>query len=478
MKHLAEYKQNITSQFGEDGMIEELFSRIGIRSKVCVEFGAWDGKHCSNTWKLWHNEGWSAVLIESDPIRIEDLKRSTANYPKVVPYLAFVTPEGPDSLDNILTKTIPTQTVDLMSIDIDSNDYQVFEALNRYLPRVVIIEYNPTIPPHLHVVQELGEYFGCSARALYELATSKGYTFVAMTLTNMFFVQNEEVAKLGLPSLPTPEELFDKNSLTYTITSFGGVPFVTRVPMYTNLSSKRLSAASIPQIKSRGQLIPIFFGKNELLLQKIFNKGYRIARTALKKTPLRKIAQQLRIKQNIAIARTRHAQKRKRLSIVKKDFPSIHDFVETGTYHGDMVRIAKDLFERVYSIELSSQLYAETKKMFRNDKNVFLFQGDSAEVLPTILQKLKQPALFWLDAHYSKGETARGSIDTPILSELQAILSDESKKHVILIDDARYFIGQDGYPTLKEMESFVHERNSDLQVFVEDDIIHILPKKL
>ena len=61
-----QYSNNITSQFGEDGIIKEIFNRIGTKYKICVELGAWDGKHFSNTWNLWFNNEWHAILIEAD----------------------------------------------------------------------------------------------------------------------------------------------------------------------------------------------------------------------------------------------------------------------------------------------------------------------------------------------------------------------------------------------------------------------------
>lgn len=475
MQHLSAYAKDITSQWGEDGILEEIFRRIGSGNKTCVEFGAWDGKHYSNTWNLWHERDWTAVLIEEDPIRVAELKTSTSAFPKVTPHLAHITPEGPNSVDAILEKIIPGKTVDLMSIDIDSDDYYVFESLHTFLPRVVVIEYNPTIPPHLHMVQAPGEYFGASAKALIELAESKGYAFVTITRTNLFFVKTSEVAKLELSQLPILEEVFDKSSLTYIVSNFGGITFATRVPMYTNFSAKRLPLDEIPQIHSQEPIIPIFFGKNEPLMHKISQKIKRELRASLKGTFVQRWAQELRLKRNQSIAHARHEEKQKAVLSLKEKFPSLAYLIETGTYRGDMVRAMKRHFEKVFSIELSDPLYQAATQEFSQDKNVFLFQGDSGEVLPRILTTIDKPSLFWLDAHYSKGDTARGTLDTPISQELEAVLKHHLKSHAILIDDAQYFNGTNGYPTIEALTAKIRSLDPHRRIVIADDVIQIHP---
>ena len=141
------YKKNIVSQWGEDGIIEEIFKRIGTTSKLCVEFGAWDGKHFSNTWNLWNNHNWSAILIEGDAKRFKVLKHNTEHNNKITPVQAYVSIQGKNSLDRILVDTAHVAAVDLLSIDIDGDDYHIWKNLNHVTPRVVVIEHNPTVPP-------------------------------------------------------------------------------------------------------------------------------------------------------------------------------------------------------------------------------------------------------------------------------------------------------------------------------------------
>lgn len=153
---------------------------------------------------------------------------------------------------------------------------------------------------------------------------------------------------------------------------------------------------------------------------------------------------------------------------------NLHTFIETGTFRGDTLFALKDSFDRLYSIELGANLFSDAKKRFSDCKNVYLYKGDSAEVLPKLLETIEHPALFYLDGHWSDGVTARGSKDTPILLELESILTHKVKGHVILIDDARTFIGEGDYPTISEIEMFVKRINPSLNIEVRDDKIIIL----
>ena len=145
--------------------------------------------------------------------------------------------------------------------------------------------------------------------------------------------------------------------------------------------------------------------------------------------------------------------------------------VETGTYMGDMVESQKKRFRKIYSIELGIDLFDKATKRFKNDKNVTIVQGDSGKVLPDIILKLSEPAIFWLDGHYSAGITARGDKDCPIFEELDAILSNKNFEHILLIDDARCFIGEGDYPTIEELTNYVRNKNEKYQVDVKHDTI-------
>lgn len=152
-------------------------------------------------------------------------------------------------------------------------------------------------------------------------------------------------------------------------------------------------------------------------------------------------------------------------------------FVETGTYYGDMVEAVKNSFEIIYSIELSDELHQLAEMRFRGQNQINLIQGDSGKKLHDIMEQLKQPALFWLDGHYSAGITARGDRDTPILEELDCILSYPDIGHVLIIDDARCFDTDPAYPTIQALKSFIFNKRDSVEVFVEDDSIRIVPTK-
>ena len=261
---LKHFEKNISSQFGEDGVIEEIFKRIGIQNKLCVEFGAWDGLHLSNAWNLWNNYKWEALLIEGDSNKFNTLKENTKSHSNVSALNAFVTTDGENSLDEIFNRLSLRSDIDLLSIDIDGDDYYIFESLKKYRPRLILVEYNPSIPPDLDIVQTKGEYFGCSALALYNLGHLKDYKLIHMTDTNMFFVRSEDFDKLKIDEQEL-KQLFPKKYLTNVITSYNGSAFLTRVPVYMDPLKKEnrkstklpLKAADLPH------LIPVtILGKN------------------------------------------------------------------------------------------------------------------------------------------------------------------------------------------------------------------------
>lgn len=161
----------------------------------------------------------------------------------------------------------------------------------------------------------------------------------------------------------------------------------------------------------------------------------------------------------------------------------LKNFVETGTFLGDTTNFFKEKFDCLYTIELSVELALRAENKFKDDKNISVIQGDSGEILSTIVPTLKGETLFWLDGHYSseffhEGEyiiTAKGTKNTPIEFELETILSSPIK-HVILIDDARLFIGENDYPTIEAIRKKVESRSDNYSINIETDIITITPK--
>jgi hypothetical protein len=146
-------------------------------------------------------------------------------------------------------------------------------------------------------------------------------------------------------------------------------------------------------------------------------------------------------------------------------------FIETGTYLGDTVFSQKANFKSIISIELSKKLYKAASRRFKKSPHIKILYGNSGNLLSGIMSDINARALIWLDGHYSGGFTAKGETESPVFKELDAIFSNNNQKHVILIDDARLFIGQRDYPTMNELESYVKCKNPDYKITTESDII-------
>lgn len=193
-KPFDSYLHNVYSQNGEDGVIAELLQRLA-RGSVdlsnwCVEYGAWDGKHLSNTFAL-VEKGWKAVYIEGDSLKCKDLLITAKKYPGIVPVEAFVARESgdPNSLGALLANTPLPKNFDLLSVDIDSYDLETWEGLIGYDPKIVVIEINSSIPPGvLHRCDE--NMSGNSFTSTLDVAHRKGYELVCHT-GNMIFVKSE-----------------------------------------------------------------------------------------------------------------------------------------------------------------------------------------------------------------------------------------------------------------------------------------------
>lgn len=190
-------------------------------------------------------------------------------------------------------------------------------------------------------------------------------------------------------------------------------------------------------------------------------------------------------KQTISVPFPDFSIKRNDIFEVSKEFNNVQIFVETGTFFGDTIEYFKNNFMKLYSIELSLELADKAKKRFQNDTKISIIHGDSSRQLSNILREINTPCLFWLDGHYSSEfwigkeyiKTAKGNKDTPILAELSQIIKHEIKSHVILIDDARLFIGKNDYPSIKRMQKFVSKNLPSHSFEVKNDIIRILPNQ-
>jgi hypothetical protein len=187
------YANNIYSQNGEDGIMEEILKRLNISNGWVCEFGAWDGIHLSNTFNLIKNKGFSGVFIEGDRSKFNDLLNTQKQYNNIVAINEYVNHDitSDNTLDNILKRTTIPNDFDILSIDIDSFDYQVWDSLINFNPKIVIIEINSSIDPNItNHIHTPGLYEGTSFRPMYDLGIKKGYTFILHT-GNMIFVKND-----------------------------------------------------------------------------------------------------------------------------------------------------------------------------------------------------------------------------------------------------------------------------------------------
>lgn len=149
--------------------------------------------------------------------------------------------------------------------------------------------------------------------------------------------------------------------------------------------------------------------------------------------------------------------------------------IETGTYTGEMIYVQRNNFDQIHSVELSDHYYKLAIERFKEKSHINIWHGNSSDILPVILDKLNSSAIFWLDGHYSGGLTAgkeKNQMQTPILAELDAIFAHK-EKHLILIDDARNFVGEDDYPTIEELKKYLNDKKRRYTFEVSVDIIRI-----
>lgn len=197
---LLDFKTNVFSQNGEDGIIEELFRRIGIEAHTCCEFGAWDGIYLSNCRRL-IDQGWRTLFIEAMPNKFEVLQRNFRDNPRVTCVNRLVD-AGKDSLGSIVQETGFPSVMDFLSVDIDGLDYEIFRGLD-LRPRVICIEVNAAHAPE--TAEELpravaANSVGQPMKVFMRTAREKGYSLVAYT-GNAFFVRDDVVREKGLAVL-------------------------------------------------------------------------------------------------------------------------------------------------------------------------------------------------------------------------------------------------------------------------------------
>lgn len=186
---LLRYEYKIYSQNGEDGIIHQIFETIGTQTKYYVEFGTENGSECNTRYLM--KRGWTGLLMDG-----------SHRNPKINLHQEYITAEN---INLLFQKYHVPFDFDLLSIDIDFNDFYVWHALDKaYQPRVVIIEYNATHLPHEDKViiydpkgyWDKTNYFGASMLAMYHLGKSKGYSLVYANGVNLFFIRDDIIDEL------------------------------------------------------------------------------------------------------------------------------------------------------------------------------------------------------------------------------------------------------------------------------------------
>jgi hypothetical protein len=226
---LLEYSSNIYSQTGEDGILSKILEMLPTRDKWCVEFGAWDGRHLSNTCNLIENHDYSAVLIEGDKRRFIELKKRHGKNARITALNKFVGFGPTDGLDALLTNTPVPKSFDLLSIDIDGNDYHVWNTVVSFVPKIVCIEYNPTIPTEVEFVQQADPRVsqGASLLALTRLAKKKDYQLIAVTRLNAIFVRSEYFQFFEITNNEPRALREDVSDIAHIFAGYDGTIFVT-----------------------------------------------------------------------------------------------------------------------------------------------------------------------------------------------------------------------------------------------------------
>jgi hypothetical protein len=147
---------------------------------------------------------------------------------------------------------------------------------------------------------------------------------------------------------------------------------------------------------------------------------------------------------------------------LREDYKEYKCFIETGTYTGNTIFNMEQLFDKLYTIEISEHLYKNTSSLYRGNKINFIL-GDSVKVFNYLLPLLNEKCIFFLDGHYSGGVTGKSEKDCPLNEEIQSINTNFNNEAIIIIDDYRLF-GTKG--------------NEDWLNINKDDILFILKDRI
>lgn len=196
-KNLLECRHNIHSQFGEDGILGHIMSDFDPKDSFVVEVGANDGVWYSNIFLMVKSNRVLSLSIEGDEQAFLKLKKNYEKYPNAKCHNGYVSLESEQNLNNILDLYNVPKKFDLLSLDVDGNDFWIWSEL-KYDPKVVVVEYNSslrgdiTVPYDKNMMWDRSLYFGASATLFKKLGQHKGYDLVCVTgCANMIFLKKE-----------------------------------------------------------------------------------------------------------------------------------------------------------------------------------------------------------------------------------------------------------------------------------------------
>jgi hypothetical protein len=231
--------------------IESIVLRLPDRNRWCVEFGAADGLLGSTTRQLIMERDYSAVLIEGDLESFGELEKNYAGSNRVITRNQFVGFTAADGLDAILAGTPTPVDFDFLTVDIDGNDYHVWDAVVKYRPKVVMIEFNPTIPPEVSFIQPADPQInlGNSLTALVELGRTKNYELMAVLGVNAFFVTAELFPLYAVPDNRVEALWTRRDCVTYFFLGYNGQAFLRgcqKLPWQDHLAFQETQVQVLP----------------------------------------------------------------------------------------------------------------------------------------------------------------------------------------------------------------------------------------
>jgi hypothetical protein len=215
---LRETEFKVFSQFGDDGIIQYLIHHLRPLPDAFVEFGVENYRE-SNTRFLLLNDNWRGLVMDSDEDCIHSIQQDQIYWRHtLVAQHAFI---DRDNINELVRQGGFSGEIGLLSIDIDGNDYWVWDKIDIVKPAIVIVEYNSIFGPDLavtipydpkfdrHRAHFSGQFWGASLPALTLLAQRKGYSLVGCNGAgnNAYFVRNDKIDKL--PVLSAREAFVD-----------------------------------------------------------------------------------------------------------------------------------------------------------------------------------------------------------------------------------------------------------------------------